>query len=800
MIQSLRNTSLNIRLNILIVVVFSTLALTLYILQVSTTNQLVTNLGNEQMRRNAQVVLDNIRSQQQNISRDLFIYSQSAGFVNAVDENDVETIRTTLRNNVTGVRFDEIAYVPVDGERIDSADISDNQTVDNLLEQAFSNSQRTILVVERFSTNTDVNITTTDVSYRLKSVAITPIFDNRSNIIGALYVARDINSDVLDEINLQRTDSEIAVLVQGQEILRNSIDLNFNLPFQSDILRVAESGTFSINPELIFSEKGVPALEAYIPVPIMINGENAQAIILERTEYQTVYNFQQQFISQSIVVISIILIIAVITLVVFSRISITNPLNTIRLRAEQIANGNYDQRLSVTSDNEIGSLSQSFNSMAIAIQQRDEELTQNNAKLLESNRDLTISATIAHATATLLDEHELLDNLVTLTHEEFSLYHVSVFIFDSQSMKLKLTAIASPVAEQMLAENWAFALDNPVGTVPLAASRREVVLKNNVLGEDEHFDNPLLPETRSEISVPIIFQSELLGVINLQSTELNRFSERDLELYRLFADQIGVALHNAQLFDQVEVARSKAEQADKAKSAFLASTSHELRTPLNAIINLTSFVQRGMLGEVNERQAETLRLVRQSGQGLLTLINDVLDMSKIESGSLKLFLEDNVEVEPIIGESLATASSLLGDKPVELILKIEEAIPPITLDKHRCKQILLNLLSNACKFTEEGEIKLEVSTINDNLVVSVSDTGVGIAPQDLELVFEQFKQTETGLRQGGGTGLGMPITKTLVEAHGGRIWVESELHVGTTFTFTLPIVRNYESIEAIEGV
>jgi signal transduction histidine kinase len=237
----------------------------------------------------------------------------------------------------------------------------------------------------------------------------------------------------------------------------------------------------------------------------------------------------------------------------------------------------------------------------------------------------------------------------------------------------------------------------------------------------------------------------------------------------------------------LRAAREQAERSDQVKSAFLASMSHELRTPLNAVINFTTFVIDGDTGPINEEQSELLTEVVTSARHLLDLINDVLDMSKIEAGSLKLFVEDNISVNAIVDSVTSTARSLIGGKPIRIKTDTNPDLPLIAGDRQRILQILLNIMSNACKFTDEGEIVVTAKQRNDEVVVAVSDTGPGIAPEDRALVFEAFKQTKSGLQSGGGTGLGMPIAKSLAEAHGGRLWLESVPGKGSTFYVALPI-------------
>jgi signal transduction histidine kinase len=233
-------------------------------------------------------------------------------------------------------------------------------------------------------------------------------------------------------------------------------------------------------------------------------------------------------------------------------------------------------------------------------------------------------------------------------------------------------------------------------------------------------------------------------------------------------------------------ARERAEEADRAKSTFLASMSHELRTPLNAIINFSKFLTKGVPGSLNEEQSQLIASISDSGEHLLQLINDVLDMSKIESGSLKLYTQPNINVREIIDTAVNITQPLVADKPVTIVRNLPDVLPMLECDRRRILQVFFNVLSNACKFTDEGTITIAAHVEDDKLRFSIKDTGVGIAPEDTDHVFTAFKQTDKGLRQGGGTGLGMPISKRLIETHHGRLWFESTLGVGTTFYIELP--------------
>ncbi|HEY1017047.1 MAG TPA: ATP-binding protein, partial [Herpetosiphonaceae bacterium] len=244
--------------------------------------------------------------------------------------------------------------------------------------------------------------------------------------------------------------------------------------------------------------------------------------------------------------------------------------------------------------------------------------------------------------------------------------------------------------------------------------------------------------------------------------------------------------HLAETNIQLAKAKTVAEEANQMKSRFLANMSHELRTPLNAIINFTAFLER--FGEFNERQHELKDRVLANSEHLLGLINDILDLSKIESGRMELIYEPT-DLRPILHSVMATAAGLTKDKGLELISELPQELPHVQIDKVRIRQVVLNLISNAVKFTEEGTITLSADVVDDKtLRVAVRDTGIGIAPENQHLVFEEFQQVGHIMnRTQQGTGLGLPISKRLVEMHGGQLTMESVPGQGSIFAFTLPI-------------
>jgi signal transduction histidine kinase len=425
-----------------------------------------------------------------------------------------------------------------------------------------------------------------------------------------------------------------------------------------------------------------------------------------------------------------------------------------------------------------------LNHRASLERERRAELEQ---RVAERTRDLQVAADVSRQITTILNLDELLHAVVERTRGGFNLSHASVFLYDPESGNLVFEVGSGRVGEMMKARKWHFHVPGDSGLVPEAARTRAAVIINDVRQDKRHVPNPLLPATLAEMSLPMVVGDRLIGVLDLQSEQVNRFSEDDARVMISLAEQIAVAVNNARLYsEQVQVAEQLRE-IDNMKSGFLASMSHELRTPLNAILNFTKFVASGLLGEINEKQVDALTKTIDSGRHLLSLINDVLDISKIESKMLTLFVENDVNLQDELNTALAAAETLLIGKPVMLLRDIDPDLPIMVGDRRRIRQIILNLVSNACKFTETGSITIGASVRGDMVQIYVRDTGPGIAPEDQELIFEAFRQTRTGLSQGGGTGLGLAIARRLAEAHGGQLWLESTPGHGATFFVQLPI-------------
>jgi signal transduction histidine kinase len=294
--------------------------------------------------------------------------------------------------------------------------------------------------------------------------------------------------------------------------------------------------------------------------------------------------------------------------------------------------------------------------------------------------------------------------------------------------------------------------------------------------------------TRALLAVPILREDELIGGLTVSKKTPGAFAPEVIELLQTFATHSALAIQNARLFREIAEKSRQLEAASRHKSEFLANMSHELRTPLNAIIGFSEVLGERMFGEVNEKQAEYLQDILASGRHLLSLINDILDLSKVEAGRLELEL-DRFHLPTALDNALTLLRERATRHGITLTRTVNEKVGDIVADERKVKQILLNLLSNAVKFTPRGGRVGVTATVADGVItISVSDTGIGIAPEDQAAVFEEFRQVgRDDARKREGTGLGLTLAKKFVELHGGRIWVQSQVGQGSTFALTLPV-------------
>jgi GAF domain-containing protein/anti-sigma regulatory factor (Ser/Thr protein kinase) len=421
-----------------------------------------------------------------------------------------------------------------------------------------------------------------------------------------------------------------------------------------------------------------------------------------------------------------------------------------------------------------------------------QELQARTGELARSVQQLTALGEVGQAVSSTLDLQTVLSTIVAHAVQLSGTYAGIIYEYDELSEEFHLRA-SYRMEEELVEIYRATPIRFGQGATGRSAATRVPVQVPDILEQQESTATrarPVLSRLgyRSVLAVPLLREARLMGALTVYRREPGSFADEVVNLLQTFATQSALAIQNARLFREIEEKGRQIEAANRHKSEFLANVSHELRTPLNAIIGFSEVLGERMFGELNEKQAEYTEDILSSGRHLLSLINDILDLAKIEAGRMELELT-KFDLPSAVENALILVRERTTRHGIKLERVIDEKLGDFVGDERKVKQILLNLLSNAVKFTPEGgQIKVEASLGDSAAIVSVTDTGIGIAAGDQEAIFEEFRQVGSDYtRKREGTGLGLSLTKKLVEMHGGKIWVESEPGKGATFTFTLPI-------------
>jgi signal transduction histidine kinase/HAMP domain-containing protein len=485
---------------------------------------------------------------------------------------------------------------------------------------------------------------------------------------------------------------------------------------------------------------------------------------------------------------------------------ISSPLLKLQESASSIAHGDLDTNVDKSSSDEIGLLAKHLDIMRGSIKQLFAKLQENKEKLEDYSRTLEQKVEVrTRDLARSVEELKALGDVSQTVNSTLDLETVLTSIVRHAVRISKAdagTIYEFDETEQVFIPRINYGVSDEF--IQVMRDSRLRVGDKTVLGQSAKKKSPVqIPDLvkvpdypisymkktdfRALLAVPLLRKDRHVGGLVIRRKVAGKFTEPVVNLLQTFAAQSVIAIHNARLFHEIEDKGREIQLANKHKSEFLANMSHELRTPLNAILGYTELIIDNIYGDVPEMIQEVLERVAKNGRHLLNLINDVLDLSKIEAGRLSLSLDD-YSIQDIIQTVFTSVKPLAVEKNLDLKMAVSEVLKTGRGDEQRIAQVILNLLGNAIKFTEKGKVEVAATVSNETFLISVSDTGPGLSETDQKNIFDEFRQADgSSTRAKGGTGLGLSISKKIVEMHGGRIWVDSSLGKGSTFSFTLPI-------------
>ncbi len=639
-------------------------------------------------------------------------------------------------------------------------------------------------------------------------------------------LAGDVLGVLIAEVNLKYIWEVVSGIKVGQAGYAYVVSAKGDLIAHPDISFVLEKRNLRDLGQVKAALAGAPGLLAaqpsltgqtvfasYAPIP-----ELGWAVLVERPTGEAYAPLYASILRTSVLLL-VGLGMAVLASLLIGR-RVLRPVEVLRQGAARLGGGDLDHRLQIRTGDEFEALAAEFNSMAAQLQESHSTLEQRIAErtreLARSVEELKALGEVGQAVSSTLDLETVLTTIVSRADQLSGTDGGAIYEYDEATGRLYLRATQKLEGELVEALR-AMPLRMGEGAVGRAAATRTPVQIPDVLQEEAYPARlrELMEQSgfRAVLAVPLLYEDSILGGLVVIRKSPGEFPAEVIDLVRTFATQSVLAIQNARLFREIAEKSRQLEAASRHKSEFLANMSHELRTPLNAIIGFSEVLLERMFGELNEKQAEYLQDVLTSGRHLLSLINDILDLSKVEAGRMDLALT------PFdLPLALESAVTLVRERAtrhrVTLQVAIDERLGEFVGEERKVRQVLLNLLSNAVKFTPAGGAvtvaarrvnsstgqlvdssrPMDYSTtrpmdsVADFVEIAVQDTGIGIAPEDQAAIFEEFRQVgsdSAGKREG--TGLGLALAKKFVELHGGKIWVQSQVGKGSTFTFTLPV-------------
>jgi two-component system sensor histidine kinase/response regulator len=661
---------------------------------------------------------------------------------------------------------------------------------------------------------------------KLTTTCATPLFDGEGRFIGVLgfdLLLTTIQEDLLT-VDIGRNGYAFLVNQVGEVIVSPDMaadDIAWDETFNQENLLASESAELRsialamLNREegvRVFTYEGIPSYLAYAPIEsagwsvgLVIPAKDIEAPALAAG--QQIGESQDRLRNQLLLVLTLIAV-AVSLAGVLLGISLTRPILSLYRGAQRVARGKLDERLPPAGNDEIGQLVTAFNSMTAALQEKVGELEENAEQLATLNE-------VSNQLKQILDLPRLLQTIPTVVCRRFGFDRAALYLVEGNELRVVAAAFGEDNSKQALyfievANSRPIKLNSATVEADVIRSRKAIIVNNPWSHPRVDQAKQAVSASSSYVQVPIFGgEGNVIGLLSADMRQSERqVQPQDAGRLLTFANMVGLTIENARLYNDLErqvaarteelrAALDRAQLADRRKSDFLAAVSHDLRTPLNAIIGFSTVLLDDLDGPLTPAQREDITSIHRNGRFLLHLINELLDLARIEAGHMVLERRP-LALEPLMNEVLDTVQALMRGRGIGLQQLITAQLPLVDADADRVRQIMFNLLSNAVKFTEQGLISVSAQTLDEVngegriqhfIAISVRDTGIGIPPELHEHIFTEFSQVHGRRSRARGTGLGLAIVKRLVEAHNGRIWVESSPGQGSTFIFTLPVAE-----------
>ena len=546
---------------------------------------------------------------------------------------------------------------------------------------------------------------------------------------------------------------------------------------------------------------GQPVFGAYRWNPALNMG-----ILAEQSQHQAL----QMGNTMTALVVGATLVVALVTAAIAALVTrrVTQPIVQLTETAAWMARGNLNQQVTVSRNDEIGVLARAFNRMAaelrVLYENLEAKVAERTMQLEAANEQtsyhliqLATSAEVARVATSIRQLDYLLITVAQLIGRAFELEHTAIYLLDENGVAQQAAAFPRGAVQEDRLQGGGVDLAGPALVARVAADgRRRVVQPGERVGRGIGHDRSAAvsePSVMCEMAVPLRVRERVLGVLDLQSSRPDGFGENEQVVYQSLADQISIAIENARAYAMERETVERLQELDRLQSQFLTNMSHALRTPLNSIIGFSRVLLKELDGPLNETQSADLTAIHESGRQLLGLINDMLELSRLELG-VAPFSPGVVNLHEIIEGVMATTRALARGKAVQIHEEIPADLPVLYTDGQRVRQVILALLTNAVKYTEQGSIHLAAYEDDGCVTISVKDTGLAIPGDDLERIFaEAGARTGRSGRTDDVPSFGLAISKRVVERLGGQIWVETLEGTGAVFTFTLPVHLAQES-------